>query len=76
MYDFTKNAIIEVNFSHRRKSNILKFGPNCTHCCQLLYVELTWCEFSASTITRKKFEPPKAFIKTLLCSDFFQALFC
>ena len=36
MYVFTKNAIIEVNFSHCPKITILWVGPNCTHFRQLL----------------------------------------
>ena len=73
---FTKIAITEVNFSHRPKIAILWVGPNCTHLRQLLYVQLTWCKFGASTTTRKNFGPPEVFLKTVLWDDFFQAVFC
>ena len=68
---FTKIAITEVNFSHRPKIAILWVGPNCTHFRQLLWIQLAWCDFGASTTTRKSFGPPEVFLKTVLWDDFF-----
>ena len=76
MYVFTKNAMFEVNISHRPEILILRVGPNCTHFCQLLLLQLTWCKFRASTTILKIFGSPKAFIKTVLWDDIFQAIFC
>ena len=63
---FAKLAMSEVKFSHRPKIDILKVDPYCTHFRQTLWVQLTWCNFGASTSTRKNFGPPQAFIKTVL----------
>ena len=61
---FTKIPISEVNFSHSRKIAILRFGPNCTHCCQLICLQVTWSEFENFRPPVWDFKVSKAFYKT------------
>ena len=75
MYVFTKNVIIEAKFSHCPEIAMLRFGPNCTHFCHLLYVQLTWCETSASKMTRKNFGPQKRSSKRCYAATFFRQYF-